>query len=178
VPDSLAKIAPKSYVSCNGSAAMEDVYLKALKRKKELHIELAELDQFIETYHRLSGRHSPTPSQPDLDFRPAVSQPLTRRWRPHEFADIVERLLVKTGQPLNRYQLVEAIEQQGIQIPSTDKPRFIGTILWRNTDRFVNLKDFGYWLKDRACGFARYTPGSTTNGVSDEDGPAAAHEAV
>ena len=160
---------------------MEDVLIKALKRKKELQSELAELDQFIETYRRLSGERE---AQARLDLRPgtatgaSLSVPtLRRRWVPQDFADIAERILTKAGKPLNRYQLVDAIEQEGVVIPSTDKPRFVGTILWRQKDRFVNLKDFGYWLKDRPCGFARYAPGSDVGVISDEDGPDAAHEA-
>jgi hypothetical protein len=161
--------------------AMEDIFVKALKRKKELQSELAELDQFIDTYRRLSGERKPAsepaPVQSRLDFPAQMVATPGKRWMPQEIADIVERILGKTGLPLNRYQLVDAIEREGILIPSTDKPRFIGTILWRQKDRFVNLKDFGYWLKDRPCGFARYRPGSDVGVISDEDGPDAAHEA-
>jgi hypothetical protein len=31
-------------------------------------------------------------------------------------------------------------------IPSDDKPRYLGTILWRNSDTFESV-DGGYWLK-------------------------------
>jgi hypothetical protein len=164
---------------------MEDTLVKALKRRRELQSELAELDQFIETYRRLLGLgKSERPlaeetgglAQPRRDLFQAVGIP-RRRGAPQDFADIAERVLAHMGRPLTRYQLVDAIEREGVEIPSSDKARYLGTILWRHKDRFVNLVDFGYWLKDRPCGLARYRPGTNVGVISDEDGPDAAHEA-
>ena len=47
---------------------------------------------------------------------------------------------------MQRGELVDAVEKAGMPIISDDKPRYLGTILWRNGDRFVNRAD-GYWLK-------------------------------
>lgn len=32
---------------------------------------------------------------------------------------------------------------------SKDKPRYVGTILWRLSEQFVNLEGKGYWLRDQ-----------------------------
>jgi len=40
------------------------------------------------------------------------------------------------------------VEKRGIEIPSTDKQRYLGTILWRHRDRFVNIEGKGYWLRN------------------------------
>jgi hypothetical protein len=169
---------------------MEEMLRKALKRKEELQLELAEIDQFLDTYARLSGyaadagttaaRGPQEPSQRSSVDRPSRTlafTPIRRRGAPENYADIAEQVLQKSGMPLTRYQLVQAIEREGASIPSTDKDRYIGTILWRHRDRFVNLPGFGYWLKDRPCGIARYRPGDMIGPISDEDGPDAAHEA-
>jgi hypothetical protein len=164
---------------------MEDIIIKALKRKKELQSELAEIDQFLDTYRRLSSENKSEAETvqgslrlppPRLDFFPPPVSP-RRRGAPQDFADVAERVLMDRGRPLTRYQLVDAIENEGVVIPSSDKARYLGTILWRHKDRFVNLVDFGYWLKDRPCGLARYRPGTNVGVISDEDGPDAAHEA-
>jgi hypothetical protein len=94
------------------------------------------------------------------------------------FADIAEQVLIKHGAPMNRYRLVEAIEREGHPIPSSDKARYVGTILWRHKDRFVNLPDFGYWLKNKPSAIGRYHPGSGVGEISDEDGPDTAEEAL
>ncbi len=48
--------------------------------------------------------------------------------------------------PMTRYELVEAVERQGLVIGGNDKARNMGTILWRS-GQFVNGGD-GYWPKD------------------------------
>lgn len=156
---------------------MDDIIQKALKRREELQSELAELDQFIDTYKRLTAM--PTAASAPVataaaykavvDNRIGMLAPLfaRRRGAPQNFADICERIINEAGMPMTRTRLVEAIERQGLVIPSTDKPRYIGTILWRHRDRFVNLTDHGYWLRNRTCAFAHYHPGSK-EGVDEE----------
>jgi hypothetical protein len=50
------------------------------------------------------------------------------------------------------------MEKRDVTLPSEDKPRYVGTILWRNSDRFRNLPEFGYWLKERPWPAAGYDP--------------------
>ena len=45
-----------------------------------------------------------------------------------------------------RGELADAIEAGGVKMPSKDKPRYLGTVLWRERERFVNLEGHGYWL--------------------------------
>lgn len=50
------------------------------------------------------------------------------------------------GRSLTRYELVDAVERQGLKIGGTDKPRNMGTILWRS-GHFINSGG-GYWPKE------------------------------
>jgi len=36
-----------------------------------------------------------------------------------------------------------------VELESQDPPRYIGTILWRNSDRFINIPNEGYVLASR-----------------------------
>jgi len=69
------------------------------------------------------------------------------RGRPADFAEIMEVILKEIGRPLHRGELVEEVERRGHMIPSRDKPRYLGTILWRREDKFVSVENRGYWLK-------------------------------
>ena len=56
-------------------------------------------------------------------------------------------MIRELGKPVQRGEMVERIEAKGVKIWSDDKPRYIGTVLWRDKDRFVNIEGEGYWLK-------------------------------
>lgn len=71
-----------------------------------------------------------------------------QRGRPADFANIMERVLADVGKPMQRGKLVEAVEGRGVEIPADDKARYLGTILWRHKDRFVNIPNLGYWLRN------------------------------
>jgi hypothetical protein len=60
----------------------------------------------------------------------------------------METILKDGGKPLQRGEFVEEIEKRGHMIPSEDKPRYLGTILWRREDLFESIEGRGYWLKD------------------------------
>jgi hypothetical protein len=48
-----------------------------------------------------------------------------------------------------RGELVDEMERRGVAIPSADKQRYVGTILWRQAQKFEHVGD-GYWLRGRA----------------------------
>lgn len=134
---------------------MDPALAKALKRRENLIKELETLDKFIDLYGQLFGQDgeetTDVPTAVDsitvADESPA---PRRRRGKPTEIADAAERAIRRAGKPLARGELVEAIEAEGIGIHSNDKPRYVGTILWRNSSRFVNVEGQGYWIKDES----------------------------
>ena len=38
-------------------------------------------------------------------------------------------------------------EARDVEIPATDKARYVGTIMWRNKSKFLNIEGRGYWLR-------------------------------
>lgn len=127
----------------------------ALKRKKELQRELAEIEQFIVMHQRfatlseaaaaardIAADASPTPESSASDMSDK------KRGRPAEFADLIEEILKETRKPLQRNEIVVLLEKRGIDIPSDDKPRYIGTILWRQRERFINIPNKGYTVRE------------------------------
>jgi hypothetical protein len=166
---------------------MTDALYNALKRKKEIEIELEEIEEFLRLHSKFVGTNrdildtlplcrNRTNSTDETQLLRRLRNLALRssekpRGRPADFASIIEHILNDLGRPLRRGELVEQIEQRAVKIPSGDKERYVGTIIWRNRERFVSLQDLGYWLKDRPCSMARYTPGLPYGVVSDEDGP-------
>lgn len=128
---------------------MDRVLYKALEKRKILQNELAELDRFIRTYRHLLGTN-PEKSEPfqDVNSEHKPAPNITKRHgRPVQFARIMEGVLKDVMKPLNRAAMVGEIEARGVEIPSADKPRYVGTILWRERSKFVHIVDHGYWLK-------------------------------
>jgi hypothetical protein len=69
---------------------------------------------------------------------------------PAEIADAMERLLRDVGRPMTRGEIVAALEMRDLEIPAQDKPRYIGTLAWRNKSKFINIEGRGYWLRGLA----------------------------
>lgn len=130
---------------------MDETLSRALKKKKDLLIELKQVEEFIDLYETLFGQKQEQDNPvagfavPDSTL-PAPTRK-KRRGTPNEIADIAEKVIRAAGRPLTRGELVDALEEMGINLQSSDKPRYIGTILWRHSDRFVNVEGRGYWLK-------------------------------
>lgn len=142
---------------------MDDVLSKALKRKKILQDELEELVRFIDTYQRLlrtDGEKKEPIQDVNTEHKSVPDSVIVRKrhGRPVQFARIVEGVLKDANRPLNRAALVTEIEKRGAEIPSGDKARYIGTIIWRERDKFVHIVDHGYWLKYTALPEIGYDP--------------------
>lgn len=138
---------------------MDQVLEKAVRRRLELENELVKLDEFIRMYRELQGT-SREPVDTGGNFGPSPptraaaetsiesSGVIRPRGRPADFANIMETILKDEGHPMQRGEFVEEVEKRGHLIPSEDKPRYLGTILWRREDKFQSVEGRGYWLKD------------------------------
>jgi len=123
----------------------------ALRRKEELQRELDEIEVFIAVHNRFATTDDrPAARQPKVAGKRArpevVRSPRTSR--PANFANLVDEILAELGRPMTRAELVNAIEARGVSIPSGDKQRYLGTILWRRRDLFVHHDGVGYARKD------------------------------
>jgi hypothetical protein len=149
---------------------VETVVANAISRKAELEArkvaldkELAEIDLFLRLHEKFSGTKDEARDD-DPEHRVHISPDATlpapdrKRGRPADFAQIMERVLTDVGRPLGRPEFVDELSKRGISIPSEDKPRYLGTILWRHRDVFRNLPGHGYWLRNRPYPQANYDP--------------------
>jgi hypothetical protein len=142
---------------------------KALTRLAELQREVSELKQFIEMYQKLEGvpnlalepskSASPGHELTGNNTRSYANQPGDNQRKParkdrlpgaspREIAEIMERVIREAGRPLSRGEIVEALERRDVEIPAKDKPRYVGTIAWRNKGTFLNIDGRGYWLRN------------------------------
>lgn len=143
---------------------MDPLRDKVLKRKEELLKELNEIELFLKLHRKFSEEHTPNdrtrPRDANhltdmLNREPAVvllgpaNTPSQRSaLNPMKFALLAEAAIRKVGRPMSRAEVVEAIESRGAVIPSSDKARYIGTIMWRRKDKFVHLESSGYLLRE------------------------------
>ncbi len=61
--------------------------------------------------------------------------------------ELVERIMRESGHPLTRGDIVEMLSARDVEMPGQDKARYVGTIMWRNKAKFVNIEGRGYWLR-------------------------------
>ena len=133
---------------------MDDAIRIAIARRAQLAEEMALVDQYIALHAKLFGETkgseienvSKTDGNDDglADTSGAVT--VKRRNNPKAVADRVEAILRQEGRPIQRGELIKRVEDSGMPIHSVDKGKYIGTILWRESDRFVNVEGAGYWL--------------------------------
>lgn len=128
---------------------MDRTRANALKKREELTRELEEINRFLAMYEQFSDRTKPetgdTPST-QVRSRRATHKGRKKKLGPADFVEVMERIIRDEGRPMQRAELAEAIERRGLNIPSKDKPRYLGTILWRNNKVFVNIVGKGYFL--------------------------------
>ena len=130
----------------------------ALKRKKELERELGEINRFLALYDQFSDANPSTRTKlaaiggkesVESDLHKSGSGDVEKmRGRPAEFAGLMEQAIRAHNRPLSRTELVAILEASDVDIPSEDKPRYLGTILWRHKDKFVNVSGKGYLMED------------------------------
>ncbi len=152
---------------------------KALKRLAELQREIAEVTKFIELYQRFEGKSINAGTQmaffesiPELignETAVVGNQAVDNSARkprknrppgatPREIAEIMERVIRESGEPMSRGRIVDALERREIEIPAADKERYVGTIAWRNKSKFINVSGRGYWVRDTLTGVKNVPP--------------------
>ncbi len=134
---------------------MDRAYSNALKIKEKLETELARVNSFLKMYRDFSAseveKNEPRTSDSLLGSdKESVNHLHNSRLRPPEIADLAEEVIRKAGRPLTRAEIVGRIESAGYELHSEDKPRYVGTILWRQKERFTNIAGQGYVLADMA----------------------------
>lgn len=133
---------------------MSEAIQEALARRASLQEQIDLIDTFIELHGRIFGESK------------AQATDYARKIEPHEAAgeaeasdrgtnDVsailghIEGILGEAAGPQTRGQIKRSLEEQGVIIHSKDVSKYLGTLMWRNPDRFVSLEGLGYWLKSR-----------------------------
>lgn len=135
---------------------MDDAIRKALKKVRELRLEVDRLEQFIRTYEELSGSSIPRDemtSSVNNEDNPQHSlnnleqaKPGKRRNNIKRLLDISERLIKEAGRPLTRTEIADGMERLNVTVHAANAAKYLGTLLWRNDVRFVSVGD-GYLTK-------------------------------
>jgi hypothetical protein len=129
------------------SSAIEN----AKRRLDELTKEIEEIQLFI----ALHERYATLSTGPNPDAEVSSEMPVGRKQRrsrgegltPKGIVELVERLIREAGKPLTRGDIIDALEARQVDLPGQDKPRYIGTIMWRNKSKFQQIEGLGYWLR-------------------------------
>ena len=144
-----------SFGAVGGEVAVDESLSKALELRRKLKDELEKVERFIDAHHELFGNEH---GQKELPFshiiaddahqpRKASIQKRSRRLKTIRLADVAEKILLEAGHPMTRGQLVSALEKKNVKLKSSDNARYVGTIMWRNRDRFINFPVSGYWVR-------------------------------
>ena len=131
----------------------ESIVDNLLRRKGELEAELAEITRLISFYEAAEHRaenHSRSASPSEKSSSTAAGGKISRaRGRPSDVGDAAYSVLMSSGRPMTRGEIARALQAKGLRLPQTDPAKYVGTILWRQQDRFVNLEGEGYWIRGR-----------------------------
>lgn len=129
-----------------------DAYQNAVTRREEIQKELAEIDQFLALHRKFSFPNlvaqgdmldvEPPPKSQSAGFVGRKRSKIT----PNQWIKLIKVVLKEHGSRMTRGGIAEALEKKGHKIPSTAKPKYIGTIIWRSQE--FEADDYGYWPKD------------------------------
>lgn len=123
---------------------MDDIQ-ELRERKARLTAELELIDQYLALRAKLfPATANENVSSPARTH--AARSTKAQKNDPSEVAKRAEELIRAHGKPLQRGELVRRIEASGMPLHTGDKGKYIGTILWRQRDKFVNVEGHGYWI--------------------------------
>lgn len=140
-------------------------------RMHRIDEEAAELERWIELWHRFAGIPQ-APSAAERIQNTADDEKPKRPRNPdrEDVARAASEIIQERGVPLSRRELFEALKSQGVEIQGKDPEMVLSTMLWRSKDKIVRLPGVGYWLKAMPYKEAGYDP------VFDEIFPVTASE--
>lgn len=127
---------------------MDEFLRQAIEQRDLLAEKLEVLNRFIADYAPPKPKvvDSDSPKLPIFDDGPKLAPREQRAAAVGATIAEVEAMISSEGRPLTRGDLVRRLEETGHRLDGTDKPKVLGTNLWRS-GRFHNLKGAGYWPK-------------------------------
>jgi hypothetical protein len=132
-------------------------YQNALARRAALTREIERVDAFLGMYREFSAIVSDKAAISEADERVAPEE-RAARGTGAKMLDLAEDAITAQSRPLTRVELLKAIEDRGLKVGGKDPGATLASALWRDKDRFVNIKTHGYWLKAKPYEAASYYP--------------------
>jgi hypothetical protein len=126
---------------------MADTIQELRERKAKLIEELNLIDQYLKLHERLFPRESGGNKSRLAGVNVQPRSEGEEKNDPRVVADRAEEVIRAQGRPLQRGEIVRYIMESGLPLYTKDKGKYLGTILWRHRDRFVNIPELGYWIK-------------------------------
>ena len=131
----------------------DDEIKKIIEKRDQLRQELQKIDNFLELYRDLTGTElvqtEPSGKLANVDnFRRRGRKRTPGTVSPSDLGPMIRRILLEHGKPMTRSELLRALEGRDVKLAGEDKARYLGTIMWRMREAFVNIDGYGYWPKD------------------------------
>lgn len=125
------------------SDSTRELLSNLLKRRDELRVESEALEKLIDTYRQLALLEREEPVD-QLDLWKGGRSSRARSAYVAEMMASARRLILAAGRPLTRSELLRRLESEGYVIDGKDKPKVLGTNLWRS-GQFRHVGRQGYW---------------------------------
>lgn len=119
---------------------------KAMRRQRELRLELEALQRLIDDYRRIQDLRDEDPDAEQLHLWHGGSRRALKSDEVSAMLDEARRIILREGRPMKRGELVRQLEARGFQIAGTDKNKVFGTNVWRS-GKFDQVEGHGYWPK-------------------------------
>lgn len=120
-----------------------ETLLKDLQKNiEEVGADLSSINHYIDVHNRLIGK------EPVLRNNSYNNKPHFNNMPKEYIAEQCIRIILKNERPMNRSELYESLNKNGIVINGTEPEKVLSTMLWRMRDKVVRLPGFGYWPAD------------------------------
>lgn len=158
----------------------DKAYQNAMTRRAELRQELEQIDTFLrlcEKFAELPSRsESAVPQRAESESDIVAIDADTGARTEVELKTVAgvdllpyaRRMALDLGRPVSRGDVKQRLAEYGVRLNAKDQATYIGTLLWRAKDQFVNLKPYGYWPKDVAYAPAGYDPAARDETEEEE----------
>ena len=144
----------------------EELEERLHRLRADLEVTQAAIDRAQADYHRLEGRISLLREQgaeePAKRHRKrtvaAVDGKRVGNPKRAKIADDALALIAEVGRPIGRTELFEQLVARGMRLEGKNPLMVFSTMLWRERERIVRLRGFGYWPADKRFPPAKYDP--------------------
>ncbi|WP_230769209.1 hypothetical protein [Sphingomonas sp. Leaf4] len=127
-----------------------DIIKKAMQKRLSLQAELKKVENFLKMAEDYNGGALPNL----LDTNEIIKRSeerlrnhiQNRRYSTDQVVEATKKVLSSAKRPMNRFELVEVLDDMNVRINGVDKAKNLGTILWRSPD-FVSTPE-GYWINE------------------------------